>query len=334
MVLKFGLFAATFLLWMGCSTPRPASVGVYWWRTTLDWSATDSANLTLAGADRIGLHLFDWGPRGEVGPLAVRSPIPGGVEVVPVAYVTSDRLAAWAADPHLVPAAEASALLGAMERRLATAWSGVANTWQLDADWSASNRRAWFAVAEAFRQFVHDRGARFEVTVRLHQYRDRGSQGIPPADGGVLMFYGAGDKVLDADLVASYLRGDRYPLALTPAWPAYTQVRQVNGYGRLVALHRIGDTGELPLGDLESEGNDRYRVVRRATLGGRPLMARDELIIDRVDPAEAARVGALPEVLRLGERSGGRLWVFDYDRNQWSSLVSGPLSPFLFPRKP
>jgi hypothetical protein len=221
-----------------------------------------------------------------------------------------------------------------MERRLASAWPGTPKTWQLDADWSASNRKAWFAVAAAFRDLVHGRGARLEVTVRLHQFRDRDSQGVPPADGGVLMLYGAGDKVLDADLVGSYVRDPPYPLGLTAAWPAYTQVRQLNGYGRLVALYRIGDASELPVADLEPEGDDRYRVLRRSSLGGGPLMAHDELVIDRVSATEAARVAALPGISRLRDRAGGRLWVFDYDRDTWDSLVSGPLASFLFSRGP
>jgi hypothetical protein len=305
---------------------------VYWWKTTLDWSADDTARLSRAGVDRVGLRLFDWGVRGEEGPLTVRRAVPADVEVVPVAYVTTARLAAWAAEGHPEPGTAATDLLSAMDQALAPAWPGTPKTWQLDADWSASTRASWFAVVAAFRDLVHARGGRLEVTVRLHQYRDRQTQGVPPADGGVLMLYGTGDAVLDPDLVRSYLVGPPYPIALTPAWPAYTQVRQLNGYGRLVALYRIGERGDLPLADLEAEGGGRYRVLRRSTLGDGVLMARDELVVDGVDPAAAAGVAALPGVAGLRDRAGGRVWVFDYDRRSWGALVTGPLAPFLFPR--
>jgi hypothetical protein len=286
--------------------------------------------LRAAGVERVGLRVFDWGLRGEEGPLFVRSPLPAEVAVVPVAYITGERLTRWAQDAKLYPAAAARELFDHMDGALARAWPGTPATWQLDADWSAATRSAWFAVAGAFGKLVHARGGRFEVTVRLHQYRDRAAQGVPPADGGVLMLYGAGDAVLDKALVQAYLKGPPYPLPLEPAFPVYTQVRQLNGYGRLVALHRLGADSELPLADLEPAGPDHYRVIRRTALAGRVLLAHDELLVDRVDPAVLAAVAALPEVAAL-RRGADRLWIFDYDPQGWEALVHGPLAAYLFP---
>jgi hypothetical protein len=311
---------------------RPASAGIYSWKTTLDWSEADTQRLNRAGVDRLGLRLFDWGVRGEEGPLAVRSPVPANVSVVPIVYVTVDRLEAWAHDKTLDPRAAAQTLFDAMKVVLARAWPGSPTTWQLDADWTARTRAAWFAVAREFGALVHARGGRFEVTVRLHQYRDRGDQGVPPADGGVLMLYGVGDAVLDAGVVRSYLHGPAYPLPLVPAFPTYTQVRQKNGYGRLVALYRLGSDAELPVGELESRGPDHYAVTRRTALQGGILLAHDELFVDRVSPAVLADVARLPEVSAMRGAAGDRVWVFDYDPNGWEDLVHGPLAEHLFPR--
>lgn len=310
---------------------RPGSTGVYFWKTSLNWTTADSQRLAQAGVDRVALRLFDWGVQGEEGPLAVRSALPAALDVVPVVYVTTGRLDSWAKQNALDPAASAAELLARMDSALARAWPGKPRVWQLDADWSASTRAAWFAVAAAFRDKIHARGARFEVTVRLHQVRDRVAQGVPPADGGVLMLYGAGDAVLDLGLVKGYLRGEAYPLPLVPAFPAYTQARQYNGYGRLVALHRLG-TAPLPLDALQADGPDHYWVVRRAELAGRPLLAHDELRVDRVDPAVLKAVAELPEVTRLRSGAGDRVWVFDYDSAGWEALVHGPMAPLLFPR--
>lgn len=298
------------LLLVSCAPEAPDSI--YYWKTTLNWTAADSAALKAGGIERLGLRLFDWGDRGEVGSLAVRSPIPEEWAVVPVVYVTTARLEAWAL-PGLDAPAEAGRLFYRMEAALARAWPGRPEVWQLDADWTARTRDSWFAVAAAFRDLVHARGARFEVTVRLHQYRDRDEQGIPPADAGVLMLYGLGDAVLDQALIQGYLRGPAYPIPLTPAFPWYTQVRQLNGYGRLVALHRLGPEASLPLTDLKALEPDRYEVVRRSSLAGRPLLARDVLAIDRVDPEILRRVAALPAVEGLRNAAGGRLWWFDYE---------------------
>jgi len=315
------------MLFAACSS-RPAATSVYYWKTTLDWSSTDTARLTGAGVDTVGLRLFDWGVQGREGPLVVRSPLPTTLHVVPVVYVTTARLEAWA---RQAPGPEAAReLLAQMDEALLQAWSGHPAVWQLDADWTASTRAAWFAVAKAFGDLIHQRGARFEVTVRMHQVRDRDTQGVPPADAGVLMLYGAGDDVLDLDLVKAYVRGG-YPLPLTVAYPAYTQVRQYNGYGKLVALHRLGRVA-LPLDALQFKDRDHYVVLRRSSLAGRALLAHDELRVDGVNADTLRAVTELPAVAELRRASGDRVWVFDYDADGWEALVHGPLAPFLFPR--
>ncbi len=287
----YSFLGLAFILLSSCDF-RPVSTGLYYWKTTLDWSASDTRRLASAGVDRVGLRLFDWGAKGAEGPLTVGAPLPASMAVVPVVYVTLDRLDAWAKNSGLDPSQEASVLLENVDQRLALAWRGRPNEYQLDADWSASTRQAWFSVVSAFRKLVHARGAQLEVTIRLHQYRDRRDQGVPPADSGVLLLYGFGDAVIDLAVVRGYVRSPDYPLPLVPAFPDYIQVRQLNGYGRLVALHRLGSGAELPLADLKFETPDRYSVLRRSSLGGRPLLAHDELLIDRVEPSVLAAVVA------------------------------------------
>jgi len=303
---------------------------MYFWKTTVDWSTADTGRLMSAGVDRVGLRLFDWGGRGEEGPLVVRARILAQITVVPVVYVTVARLQAWARDKSLDAPLAARELLNHMDAALQRAWPGKPREWQLDADWAPGTRASWFAVARAFGVLVHARGGRFEVTVRLHQIKDQATQGVPPADGGVLMLYGVGDAVLDRTVVASYLKGKTYPLPLVPAFPAYTQVRQVNGYGRLVALYHLGSDAELPVADLVAQGTDHYAVVRRSTLNGGVLLAHDQLFIDRVDPTVLADVASMPEVASLRRASGDRVWVFDYDSHGWEALVHGPLASYLF----
>lgn len=304
------LSAALSLVFLaGCTAP-PSSL--YFWKTTLAWSEADTAKLAEAGVDQVGLRLFDWGERGEEGPLVVRSPLPAQFDVVPVVYVTTRRLELWASDPHLDANAEAQKLLTRMDGVLTEAWSGAPRTWQLDADWTARTREAWFSVCRAFGTLVHARGGRFEVTVRLHQYRDREAQGIPPADGGVLMLYG-GEQLFDPELIEGYLKSGPYPLPLVPAFPAFTQVQQRNGYDRLVALHRLGRHVDLPLDDLKDRGGGHYEVLRRSSLGGRPLMAHDVLVVQRATPGALKRVAEGEVVVRLRQASGGRVWWFDYD---------------------
>lgn len=328
---NYSFLGMAFVLLFSCHF-RPAATGIYYWKTSLDWSDSDTRRLRSAGVDRVGLRLFDWGVKGAEGPLAVRAPLPASMEVVPVVYVTLERLQTWAKEPGFDASGEAATLLAKMDQGLALAWPGRPAVYQLDADWTASTRDAWFAVVSAFRERVHSQGAQLEVTVRLHQYRDRRDQGVPPADSGILLLYGLGDAVIDGGVVDAYVHAADYPLPLVLALPDYTQVRQLNGYGRLVALHRLGWATELPMADLRAQGSDRYEVIRRSSLGGRPLLAHDQLLVDRVGPDVLAAVATLPAVAAIRKRSGDRIWVFDYDSSGWEALVHGPLAPYLFPR--
>jgi hypothetical protein len=322
--------ALLLILGAGC-TDKPVSAGLYYWKTVLDWSSTDTQRLEAAGIGTVGLRVFDWGLRGAEGPLVVRRPLPLSIGVVPVAYVTVARLESWARDPRFQPEAAAAELLGAMDLALSPAWPGRPRVWQLDADWAASTRDAWFAVVRAVADRVHARGATLEVTVRLHQVRDRNRQGVPPADAGVLMVYGAGDTVLDPASVEAYTKGSAYPLPLTPAFPVYTQVRQLNGYGRLVGLYRLS-AGGVPEADLRPLGGGRWEVFRRTSLDGRPLLAHDTLVVDGVEARALETVWNLPAVAAARRSTGGRIWIFDYDPDTWDETAAGPLGRTLFPR--
>ena len=327
----FSFLGLAFLTLVSCNS-RPQTAGIYYWKTSLEWSDSDTRRLTLAGVDRVGLRLFDWGKEGAEGPLLVRTPLPASMTVVPVVYVTVARLEAWAKDLDFDAVLDAKQLLGAMDRALSPAWSGRPVEYQLDADWAGSTRVAWFAVVGAFRDLVHARGGRLQVTVRLHQYRDRAAQGVPPADGAVVLLYGVGDAVIDLSTVEAYVRTPDYPLPVVLAFPDYTQVRQLNGYGRLVALHRLASGTELPAADLKLEAKNRYEVTRRSSLKGRPLLAHDELLVDTVEPEILAAVENLASIIDLRRRSGDRVWVFDYEADAWQTLVSGPLAPYLLPK--
>lgn len=308
MALRLGLGVLAALL-VACSVP-PTSL--YLWQSTLDGRRIDPAQLRAAGVDQLGLRVFDWDRGRPVGPLRVVSPVPASVAVMPVAYVTTDQLQSWARDPSLDPKAEALRLKGAMDQGLGRAWPGQPQVWQLDADWTATTRDAWFAVVEAFAAEVHRAGGRLSATVRLHQYRDRATQGVPPADEGVLMLYGTGDRIVDEDLVTGYLKAADYPLPLVPAFPHYGQVLHKNGYGRLVGLFRVRSRDELPSTGLQPLGPNRWVVVQRLEFQGQVLLVHDTLDLDVVDPAVLLRVARQPVVQALRSRVGGRLWWFDW----------------------
>lgn len=99
---------------------------------------------------------------------------------------------------------------------------------QLDCDWTATTRPAYFAFIEAMKRANPDKN--ITCTVRLHQFRDREKAGIPPVNAATLMCYNFNsptgwevkDAIFDPDLADGYLKKDDYPIALEAALPLFS----------------------------------------------------------------------------------------------------------------
>lgn len=292
------------------------------------------------------MRLFDWdlryGQPGDRGPLT-----PGGrkenrgtegasrLELVPTVYVTTAVLGYWAEQYRKDPA-----LARRFAADLIQKWKPAAvqvlqrkdfRTIQIDADWNAGTRESYFAVLTEIKKTLAGEKIRLSVTVRLHQYRDRETQGIPPADEGVLMVYGASDPsvmttektVLDLSLVRSYLKGPAYPFPLSAGVPLYAQTRQFNPYGRFVVQVRtplFTDPSQFPQ-DFQpaAENPGWWEALHRRDWYGALVMEHDLVRADGVSSADLeALKGLIREKMprdRLGLVPG--TVFFDYDREEW-----------------
>ena len=332
---RLGFLLPALLLGLGsCAFHAPISAGsVYWWRTTLDWSGQDTLLLKHEGITTIDLRLFDWdnvnGHSVEAGPLLIVHKIPQDFEVVPVVYVTVAQLEAWArlGDAPRNAGVQARLLLGRLQAWAPRAWTRSAPWVQIDADWARSDRKAYFAVLAALQRLLHAQKKKLSVTLRLHQYKERGV--LPPADAVTLLTYGAADPqnpnsqtVLDPAMVADYVRGTAapYPLPMQVALPEYALVRQFNPFDRLVAMARVApDAARFPpgLGFLRPGWRVSPGTLR---WNGLLLMPNDRLNLQ--SPAPAEWTAALNTLRKAGWGGFGQkadVILFDYDRQEWGS---------------
>ena len=200
---------------------------------------------------------------------------------------------------------------------------------QLDCDWTAGTRAAYFAFLETLQRLRPQ--LTLSCTVRLHQYRDRRQQGIPPVDRAVLMAYNTGDlgrwettnSIVDSAVIESYVRGQSpYPLPLDLAVAAYDWA-VVYRQGRLAylinepELEELADTTRFtaltPL---------RYRVRKGTYYGGLYLYAGDLMRREIVTRPEAERLidWLWPRVATPGSRYA---IIYRLNSRQWVS----PLPP-------
>ena len=281
--------------------PAPPPTTFYHWQTRLAPDSVARSLLTTHGSDRLYVKAFDvsW-TAGRAEPTALIEPqdTAGLPPLVPVVFITNE---VFRQTPAQDLKALAEQILGLTEELLGSRFP----EFQIDCDWTAGTRAHFFVFLAALRQQLA--GRRLSCTVRLHQYRDRAVQGVPPVDRGVLMAYNTGDlndwatenSIVDTNVVKTYLAGtEPYPLPLDLAVAAYDWAA-VYRRDRLAYLINEPDLTELAdtarFAPLDGAGL-RYAVRRGTYLGGLYLYA-DDLIRREVAPP-----AAVPAQLRLLHR--------------------------------
>ena len=198
---------------------------------------------------------------------------------------------------------------------------------QLDCDWTAGTRVRYFGLLKAVKTLRPT--VMLTCTVRLHQYRDRQEQGIPPVDRGTLMAYNTGDlddwatenSIYDSTIVKAYVANQpEYPLDLDLAVAVYDWAA-VYRRGQLAYLYNEPEVEALEdttkFGLAPSLDSPRYYVKQSTYLGGTYLYAGDEIRWEVVPPSSVQRQ---QELLQRYVKSfpGQRLMVFRLESRLWS----------------
>jgi len=263
----------------------PPRRAFYYWRTTFSLSDVEKRALADLHVDRIYLRAFDivWDSAPKLaGQLVVQTPLPDGIDIVPVVFIRDEALAKGRT-------AEIAQELAMELRALQLPTREV----QLDCDWTDKTREAFFALIAEVRKDLP--GVALSATIRLHQVKFRERTGVPPVDRGMLMFYNMGTfsadpearAIFDAASASKYLeRISSYPLVLDVALPIWSWVLQIRD-GKVVDLMQSTDPDELPRLDFLRADGEQFVATRTAFLHGVLLREGDVLKVEVTGPAEA-----------------------------------------------
>ena len=255
----------------------------YYWSTTFETDTTQLQVLEQHQVERIYLRFFDVVmTNDEVMPNATvrfASPIPKGVEVIPTVFIVNDCFHHDTSDLD-------QKLLGRVLQMCETHDVTGVHEIQIDCDWTARTRKAYFAFLERLRDSAHKKNINLSVTIRLHQLADE----APPADHGVLMMYNTGDvadldhnPILEEDAVKPYLRHIAdYSLPLSTAYPVFEWQLLVRGNHLVGIMHGDDDLPQLP-GDtiLRREALPKtVKTVKEAVSHLRPDANNEVIIFD------------------------------------------------------
>jgi len=262
----------------------PSGPGIYYWKTTWQLSPTEQQRMYDAGTRQLLLRLFDvdWNfntntaqPRGELR-LPDALALHPELQITPVVYFV-ERIFRQDVDTE--------DLARRVGRSIRSYGQFLQPTrWQIDCDWTPKSRQRYFAFLTALQ--VQNPEIPLSVTVRLHQYRERTENGVPPVPEGLLMCYNmepvgkvnTTNAIYREDLLRGYLRTSPYPLPLDAALPAFS-------WG--AAFHDVHFLGITPppdqLGSLvKATENGHYFVLRDTTLGDAFVRAGDDIRYDGI----------------------------------------------------
>lgn len=275
------------LLCTACSTkPREVTHAFYFWKQR--YQGETAAPL----ANKLYVKMFDvaWDATKHIAhPVAIldkRANFPDSTEIVPVVFLMNEI---WQKEDTLLMAQRVCTLLEKLCKDVKV------KEVQLDCDWTRNSKETYFAFLRNVRQQAFMANKQLSVTIRLHQVKYTRSNGIPPADKGLLMCYNMGNlrkwgdhnSILNMEELKAYTADDQirhYPLSLDLALPLFEW--SVLFRNKLYAgLLRNMESTQLENTTLfKQQGKQLYTSLLDTTLNGYVIRRGDVIRLETCSP--------------------------------------------------
>ncbi|HTN17627.1 MAG TPA: hypothetical protein VL092_08105 [Chitinophagaceae bacterium] len=284
---------------------RP-EIAFYYWRTDFSLKPGEQRLLSNIPSAPLYLRYFDlvYDETAAcvlpVSPVSVRSA--PTQRIIPVVFIKNkvwertDSLGIDSLAEHTLQ------LCRDINRRLAIHPNAV----QIDCDWTSGTGPRYFYFLNLLRQklqqaaaaYAFAPGTQLSATIRLHQVKYPGRQGIPPADRGVLMYYnmgkigaGAENSIYEEETGLQYIRAlKKYPLPLDFALPVFAWGIHIRE-GRVVELLNKMDSRDF---DTDSRfrhaGVSRYSATASFFKNGFYFKEGDEVKVEEVKDTDLLRM--------------------------------------------
>jgi hypothetical protein len=277
-------YCAIFILLTACTTkPREITRGFYFWKQRYEGQTNPLAK-------KLYVKMFDvtWDATAKKAiPVAIldkRAPFPDSVEIVPVVFIMNEI---WQKEDTLLMAQRICQLLEQLCKE--------AKEVQLDCDWTRNSKETYFAFLRNLRHQAFMKGKQLSVTIRMHQVKYIRSNGIPPADKGLLMCYNMGDlrkwgdhnSILNMEELKAYTGDDHirhYPLSLDLAlplfeWSVLFRNKQYAGLLRNIESTQLENTTLFT-----RNGKQLYTSMQDTTLNGYMIRRGDVIRFETCSP--------------------------------------------------
>ena len=328
------------LVWPYGWKSAPPNRAFYYWKT--EWSASPNIlhNLTQNRIGRLYMRFFDveWDDiehtSHPVSPLRFGSPVPAGVEVVPVVYIVN---AVFLKIPYEDVEALANHVWDKV-RQMAAGQGLVFQQLQLDCDWSDSSRKNYFHFVDLLNRKLTAGHKSVSATIRLHQVKYAARTGIPPVSRGMLMFYNFGRiqadstkssifNAEDAGRYASYIAA--YPLKLDVVLPAFSWSVHSRDGQVLGLLENLAEEDVAAFDGFREVSANAYSASRSFFFRGRYFMSADLLLMDTTTPEITKQAAILAKRGAGWNKRYGTVALFDLDEKHLKKYSGADIESIL-----
>lgn len=167
--------------------------------------------------------------------------------------------------------------------------------WLIDCDWSPKTRIPFFKFCCILNEKARNNQIILMATIRLDQYKNFESTGVPPVKRGLLMAYNTGalaswetsNSILNEKDASVYLQNPkRYPLPLTLGLPFY-QWGVVFRDSIFTGLINGLNTSDLSAAiRFKKTGENTFEIAKNTFLRGFYLYEKDKIRIEKVGKNE------------------------------------------------
>jgi hypothetical protein len=269
--------------------PTPAPVpSFYFWRSVFRLSDKEKKGIESLKTNRIYLKYFDvkWDEASQkaipVAKLIFDDSLTQSIEVVPVVFITNESLQKTVLTDILPLSQHIAQLIAKINNTQNRKLTEI----QIDCDWSDLTRDKYFLLLKILKNSILK--IKLTCTIRLHQVKYAERTGVPPVDGGVLMFYNMGNlgdrtrnSIYDYETAQRYVRSVRnYPLPLDLALPIFSWAIH---YQNKKIKHLISKPNLLFFEDttaFEKTDKNLYKAKKGQYLSGYYFRENDEIKLE------------------------------------------------------
>ncbi|MFA6149996.1 MAG: hypothetical protein WC716_01665 [Chitinophagaceae bacterium] len=293
----FALLASLVVLFSCSSKKTKPAVSFYYWRTELSLKKNEKAALKENQVSAIYLRCFD-----IVYDEKLKRAVPHAIlrfrdtelvaQIVPVVFIKNQVFLELDSNGIDTLAEHTFLLL----EQINQSQSISAKELQIDCDWTQKTSENYFHFLRLLKQKLGAKprsfpAAKLSATIRLHQIKYAGLQGVPPVDKGVLMFYNMGkingspvSSVYDRNLSRSYLAAlNKYPLPLDFALPVFAWGIHLRRGQVIELLNKMDSRDFANKNEFEANGKSRFIAKQSVFKNGFYFKAGDEIKVEEIE---------------------------------------------------